>query len=325
MSLWADALDEKVPSLMRVKPGVLGHDLKSARQNFQARLTQTPGVISTTQALIGPVLEFQRINYEQSLELKQAFTKLRGLWETPDAWPIMDAVSLWRHARELACGFYYRWNPRPPDSWLYARRAWASYVRQVIGARRFNFDTELQVAKACADGRLAPDIYQQWQDKKPIYEPNVEAVWLDSSAINLAAEWLDNHDGICWVEHTAFGEKLSHATGLKFYGAGTHVEQASGPVIASIAAHSEGRNLQKWHQNLVISCPPSGATWEQLIGRTHRDGQLADKVTFEILLACEEQIKGFKQAILDARYIEDMTGQPQKLTGDNIWKTIFQE
>ena len=121
----------------------------------------------------------------------------------------------------------------------------------------------------------------------------------------------------------AFGEALGKQTGLKFYGAGTHLEQESGPVIASISAHSEGRNLQKWHQNLVISCPPSGATWEQLIGRTHRDGQLAQKVTFDILLACDEQEKGFKQAILDARYIEDMTGQPQKLTGEISWTTFF--
>lgn len=326
MSLWADALDEKVPDLMRVKPGVLGHDLQSARQNFQRRFIKTPGVISTMDAFVGPALEFKRVNYKPSLELQIAFRNLRSLWETPDRWPITDAVSMWRHARELACGFYYRWNPRPPEEWLSARKAWASYVRLKIATWGNNLDTELQVAKACTDGRLPPNTYQQWQEIKPIHELSTEAVWIDYSALDLAARWLDNnHDGICWVEHVAFGEALAKQIRCKFYGAGTHLEEASGPVIASISAHSEGRNLQKWNQNLVISCPPSGAIWEQLIGRTHRDGQLANKVTFDILLTCEEQTKGFKQAILDARYIEDMTGQPQKLTGETQWTTFFQE
>ncbi|MEI6807023.1 MAG: helicase, partial [Myxococcaceae bacterium] len=94
---------------------------------------------------------------------------------------------------------------------------------------------------------------------------------------------------------------------------------------ASIAAHSEGRNLQKWHQNLVMSCPANGSVWEQLIGRTHREGQLADKVTFDIVVACNEQLRSLHRAVSDARYIQDTTGQPQKLIGEGKWKAFFQQ
>ena len=53
-------------------------------------------------------------------------------------------------------------------------------------------------------------------------------------------------------------------------------------VCASPRAHGTGKNLQQFARNLVANPPSDGATWEQLIGRTHRQGQEADEVTVEV-------------------------------------------
>lgn len=269
------------------------------------------------------LLEFKRLDYEFSDDLTQAFMQLRGLWETPDNWPIPDPPSLWRHGRDLACGYYYRWNPRPPKHWFYAYRAWALYVRQVIHNRRLRLNTEAQVAQACAGGRLAPDLYNAWQQVKPDYEPRTEPLWLDREALDLAYDWLMTQEGIVWVEDVALGEMLSRYTKVPFYGPGKCLSQALGPVIASVEAQAQGPNLKQWHRNLVLSCPADGCSWEQMIRRTHHDDQPADKVKFEIVLACKEQIQSLYQALSDARFLESTTGQPQKLIGENKWKAFL--
>ena len=49
------------------------------------------------------------------------------------------------------------------------------------------------------------------------------------------------------------------------------------------------------------------------MGRTHRDGQLADAVTFDMITTCAEHVGAFYQAVADCQYVEDATGSPQKL------------
>jgi hypothetical protein len=65
--------------------------------------------------------------------LNPLFDRLRSQWETPDGWPISEPAIRNQHARELGLGFFYRWNPRPPDEWLDARRA---YFAAEVSARR---------------------------------------------------------------------------------------------------------------------------------------------------------------------------------------------
>ena len=60
-------------------------------------------------------------------------------------------------------------------------------------------------------------------------------------------------------------------------------------------------------------CPPTGALVEQLLGRTHREGQEEDTVYATFIEACEEQTRGIDRAVADARAIQDTTGQEQKL------------
>lgn len=332
---WGDALDEKINPLKRSNPGALltlcnandeGEDeLQTARRGFQRRLLDTEGVVATNGESVSCSLYLQAIRYEPSAATETNFETLRSRWETPDGWALSEAVAVWRHARELALGLHYIWSPRPPDEWLNARRSWAKFVRETLKYSR-SLDTELQVANACRSGALDRQELDAWTAVRPSFTPASRALWHDDTALQVCQRWLAEKKGIVWCEHTYFAEELSNRTGLPYYGAGgltrrgQDIKDATGPIIASIAANSTGRNLQAWNTNLITSCPSTATILEQLIGRTHRDGQTSDQVEVDILLGCWEHWDGFEKARSAARMAQDMLGQPQKLLiGDVEW------
>lgn len=334
---WAAALDEKVAEFERVEPGALlelcspedivpGDVLATARRGVRRRMFETPGMMATTDPGIACSLYVIGVELEPPPELDDCFQKLRQDWETPDGWPIAEAVALWRHARELALGFYYKWEPRPPTEWLARRKAWCQAVRDILTHNRRQLDTELQVAleirEAIKDGRHheAKGEYQAWHDIRDTFLPNTVPVWVSEHALNWCAKWGHTHHGIIWTEHSAFATELSKRSTLDYYGpqglCGTRPIEKANPkksLIASIAANSTGRNLQAWNRALVTSAPPTGTLWEQMLGRIHRDGQKADEVVYEVILGCAEQIAGLEQAKKDCLYHTNLLGTPMKL------------
>lgn len=338
---WALALDERIMDQRRMHYGALeslctpeesqrlkrqtkDDALQTIRGAYRRRLVETPGVVATSEAVLGTSLRILGVVPKMSKNLDSCFELLRhpDQPETPDGHPIMDHFEQWRHARELACGFFYRWNPRPPAEWLAKRKAWAKFVREILSKPFLGYDSELPVAKACSRNELPRTQYDEWRAIKSTFEPKTETVWIDDGMLNLAHQWLLDHrqGGIVWVEHLAFGRELARRTGLAFYaakgmaeGSKQIIEEARGPIIASIGSNSEGRNLQHYSESLVVSCPPNGTVWEQLLGRTHRPGQEADEVIYDVAFACKEQIDGFRTACKDAEYQENSIGSQQKL------------
>jgi hypothetical protein len=334
---WADALDVKIDPKNRLAPGGLlllasdselleptgdpDEETSRARRVFRRRLTETPGVVATEESALGVSLLIDHVKVSPSSpELVKHYEILHRDWITPDGWEISEAVEIWRHSRELACGFYYVWDPRPPEPWIEARKAWKRFVREILKGNRSGIDTEFQVAQACRHGRLERGLYDAWIAIRDTFKPNTVARWVDDGMLTAAAGWLEENPGICWVEHVQFGTMLADRTGLPYYADqgraadGSYIEEAKGPVIASIASNSEGRNLQyQWSQNLIVSAPANGRVWEQMLGRTHREGQEADEVSATLGLLCIDQYQAFIAAQNDARYIQDTTGQAQKL------------
>jgi hypothetical protein len=156
---------------------------------------------------------------------------------------------------------------------------------------------------------------------------------------------IDAEPGIVWTEHQAFAKGLAHCTSSKmtklwkiaphhkpgsvddfipgqasYFGAGdSSILTTDEPaIIASIAAHSEGKNLERYSRNLVVAPMTSGKAWEQLLARTHRHGQQADEVVCEVFLHIPELRDSFEQARSDARYLEDTYGNRQKLNYADI-------
>lgn len=327
---WADALDEHILRVGFMHPGALlaladPTDLDSdpvprARRGFHKRLVSTPGVIATTESKLDASLVISAIEPDLAVQSDQAIFLLRSTWETPDGWPISDPMTLWRHTRELALGFYYRWNPRPPDSWLIPRRTWAKECRETIASSR-RYDSEGAVARAIVAGEIDSPAYWEWKSVENTFKPQTEIVWIDDSVLRVCAEWA-REPGIIWTSHRLFAERLAALTGLSYYGrggrdvAGRPIETASTDraIIASIKSNSEGRNLQHWSRNLIVDPPPNGPQWEQLIARTHRDGQQADEVSFDLIMTCLVHYTGFWQAQKDAAYCQQTQGQIQKLS-----------
>lgn len=334
---WSLALDEQLPfGKFRIAPGVLmqftnqaeyfkhAHNKKEAlnevRRGYKTRLTESPGVIATADSYEGSSLLIKTDVVKQPEIIHEHFDKLRSTWTMPDGKEIVDAVEMWRHAREFGCGFYYRWETPPPKNWRKAQKEWAQFVRSIVAHNRKGIDTEFQVAAAVLRGEYTADEYNNWTAIRGTFKPKTTAVWLSDHVLTLAQKWLDKNKGIVWVEHLAFGEALSKLSGYPFFSGGGKerltgqiIEDAKGPIIASIAANAEGRNLQSWDKNLIISCTPSAQLFEQLVGRTHRPGQESDEVSVEILLTCREGYDGLNNIISQAQYVENTTGQIQKI------------
>lgn len=339
LELWADALDERKNQMVRAEPGALEvlcdeeeqkaftnpsatpmERRQAARKAFRRRLVETAGVVATHETSVDASLVIQSQTPKVSHRVDQAFDVLRHQWMTPDGWPIADGLAMFQHARELALGFFYVWDPRPPKYWLDARKDWCAYVRKVLKHSR-HLDSELQVRQA--HGK-APELLH-WKEVAKDFEPNTVPVWLDESLVDWALAWAERERGIVWTEHRTFGEKLA-GRGLSYFGrrgqdaSGRSVEghPAGQPFAASIQSNGEGRNLQSWSSNLIISPPANGLQWEQLLGRTHRDGQEADEVSFDVLMTCKEHAQAFFQALSDSRYVEATTGSPQKLLSADV-------
>ncbi len=337
---WSAALDEKVQPNERMSPGALlsllepseapaykQDPLRATRAAFSRRFLETPGVISTRFGSLGCALNIVGHVIDLPSTLDAHFLKLRTEMETPDGWPFSFMPQLWSHARELGNGFYYAWSPRPPEEWIDARKQWARFVTD-MSARRWggeSWDSEKDVANGVDQGKI-PDPLKtllNWRTIRPSFTPNSVPEWVDDTAINWVKKWAETNNGIIWTGQRAFAERLHKETGFRYFFAGGadakgRIDETSaskdGCIIASIASNGEGLNLQKgWDTNLLTSIPSTNRVMEQLIGRTHRDGQESDEVTFDIMLACYEDYGGFVQAQNDAVYQNETQKTPQKL------------
>jgi len=337
---WADALDQEVLPMRRLDPGPLlslatAEDQDpdpsvTARKAFRRRMAETSGVVYTSGESVASSLYIRELQLPCSEATEKHYERLRSKWERPDGWPYEEAMQVWKTARELSLGFCYVWDPHPPDDWLDARRAWAKFVRDVL-ARSRTLDTPGQVKEAVEAEELADGgLLAQWLAIEPTFTPKLKAVWHDDIALKVCEKWMKENTGIVWCEHTWFAEELSRRTGRPYFGRqgldkrGTYIEKAEGTIIASIAANSTGRNLQKWSKALVTSFPTTSTGAEQLIGREHRDGQKADAVEVDVFVGCWEHFDALEGAREQARAERDtMPGSDQAklLIADIVWPT----
>ncbi len=320
---WSEALDQNMPDHRRRAPGALMRFCDSgenARQGFRRRLTETPGVVATVESSCDSSLNLtQRTTPVIPAVLVQAFDRMRKTASTPSGDELTDQMNVWRRCKELAYGFYYRWiwpDNKPDEDWLAARKTWRKFVRHTLEHNRRGLDSEKAVRDAVAAGTVECDDYAPWVAVRDRWKPHPprEAVWISDYLLADARDWLTEHKGMVWVEHDAVGKRLAQLTGHPYFGAGDdRIVTYTGPCIASVHAHGKGQNLQRFTQMLMLACPSGGDVWEQLLGRSHRQGQEADEVNFEVYLHCRELWGAFAKARGDSRYIEDSMGQKQKL------------
>ena len=112
-------------------------------KGWRRRLTSTPGVVSSPdKGNCDASLVFHQREVKVPVAVKDALALLETTWQRPDGEELVDAMSKARCARELACGFYYRWRwPRGEpkeviEAWLEARKAWHKELREKLKSSR---------------------------------------------------------------------------------------------------------------------------------------------------------------------------------------------
>ncbi len=171
------------------------------------------------------------------------------------------------------------------------------------------------------------DNWLEWRSVRDTAAPETEAVWIDDFLARDAASWASSEVGIVWYEHVAFGAAVSKLANIPQFGPGEDAgrailaERGARSVVASIRSHGTGKNLQPFCRNLVANPPSDGATWEQLIGRTHRTGQLADEVSVHVYRHAPAMIDALDKAKNLASHIQGTFGGVQKLLSASfLWR-----
>ncbi len=333
---WSQALDSKVS--FRRPPGALGvfdagsggdldEQLTRVQLGFAQRLADTPGFCAYEKQSTDQPLYLTVIAPPTDPVIDEAFFAFRRDDETPDGWACSDVFSYMRFGTELGCGFYKRWDPRPPQYWIDHRNAEARFIRDKIKAtaRAPNpLDSDARVRRAYP---TAAEVVQ-WQETKPTFTPNSVAVPLSGSTAAFVVEWMRRAGpALVWVTHTWLGQTIAQMARCGYYAGGG--KSANGNSIAdldpscsavlSANANRRGRNLQGWSRALVVGPEHSAERWEQMLGRIHRQNQKR-ACRVDILLTSAESIQALDAACKEAQHAKTMTSLPQKLlAADWTW------
>lgn len=256
---WSNALDPKTfgaqSDIHRLR--LAGEPLLTA---FRRRLISTPGVVSSGSLdSCNASLTITERPLKMPPTVMEQYKRLVAPegWQRPDGEELFDALQVATCARQLACGFYYRWRwprqePTPVrQKWLDVRKEWHKELREKLKHSKEHMDSPLLLWTAAArwhDGYVVIDHdengketgrrevpphtksgpkpvwdaewFLEWRRVKDTAQPETEAVWLDDFVLQDAKAWLDAHPGLLWYEFSAFAEELARRNRSTFVHAG---------------------------------------------------------------------------------------------------------
>jgi hypothetical protein len=345
---WSAVLD---PCDLPAKPGPLSalcEPYETIQNAYYRRLVDTRGVIATKAGAIDAEIEIHEREAPPIPEALQTHIEtLRSAWMRPDGEELVELLQVAQCARQLACGFYYRWKfPRGEsreliEEWFKARKEWHKELREKLKHRSDHLDSPLLCAQAAARAYQEPAYHgdkpvwyaatwQAWIKIKDKVQPESEAVWVDDYLAKDAASWALKNRGVVWYEHHAFGERVAKIAKLPLHAGGADAEalilaeKGDRSIVASLKAHGTGRDgLQRLFHQQLISFPPSdGAAFEQLLGRLHRIGQREDVVYAHLYRHTKEMRDAIDTALMRSRYIQGTMGTAMKVLSA---KTLFKD
>jgi hypothetical protein len=313
---WSSVLDIGFPIFNRdqdVKRNI--QDTFGGRQGYHDFFRDRHGVVCGKGHGCDASLVLQPWTPKYPDELSKVIADVQLTALRPDGEPL-DDYDLPRCLSELALGFYNVWDPLPPDWWLKPRRAYNAFVRDILEQDLVGLDSDYQVALAIDNGRLpaGAKLRDAWLAVKDEFVPNPVPIWLTDEILLQIVKFANREPMIVWNKFRASGERLAEL-GLPYYGADT-LPEAHSPkqsMACSIAAHGTGKNLQAWSSNLLLHLPGSPEMWEQLLGRTHRAGQMADEVRVSYISSLSYHMQVMSRVKQGAKRTRDISGFEQKL------------
>jgi len=84
-------------------------------------------------------------------------------------------------------------------------------------------------------------------------------------------------------------------------------------MVVSMGGHGTGKNLQHFEHQLLLQFPRKADLIEQVIGRTHRNGQQADELIVHTINTLQFDHLNTAACIIDGLYIHQTTGSRQKI------------
>ncbi len=317
---WANCVDpeSKTPAavggLSRLQ--FSGSSVKAAREAVGRRIHECAGVVRTERSGVRVSLSIETlIAPKLAPEVRVVLAQIAKDKEDPNGNPLTPSDT-GRFVRTLACGFWLKWDPDPPEEWRLARKAWRQFAQGEIDSG--GYDTEKQVADACKKGLKSYGFHEQWVKVRPTYKERHSAVWVSDEPLKWVASKVQDNE-LVWVKYRASGQRLSEILDVPYFAnygldaRGNFVEDHVGTCVLSTAANKEGRNLQyKWHKNLVLTPWASSEVYQQAIGRTHRNGQ-KDDVEVRLVVGHPAVQNTIDTAMDNARFVETLTGSKQKL------------
>jgi hypothetical protein len=340
---WDEALSDDGPTSSLGVPLELRATGQTARQVYHDRLRSTPGIIMTEGLSVDvPLLIRGRTASPPAVILSAIRDAEHGL--RPDGELLIEAWEETRLVSQLAEGFFYRWTwPRGEtretiDRWLAARREWHRELRVRLQTAGEHMDSPRLLETAAErwhrgwthDGTVYPPhtrhpltwrsgTWEAWMSVRDTAHPETEVVWLSDYLLRDMIEWSkESQGGLIWTAHTATGHALDRS-GIHYYGEGA---EASSQILTSeshlcyavsMRAHHASKNLQQHHRNLIASITSDESMLEQLLGRTHRQGQRAAEVTADIYYFLPAHVDAWQTALTRARGITEREGGQRRL------------
>jgi len=293
-----------------------------ARSALQARMMSTPGVVVSDGDSCDRALYCEHVKLPVPPSIEIAVSHLREYGELPNGSEIdtpMHVVGAWK---QLSMGFFYYpdWPNGEVDTvWLKRKRDFNRELYAYAGLGKKGLDTPFLVERALAEKKITHTAlnraWEAWKEVRFRLAPPRATDWVDDSVLRSIVELALNMPGptLLWIDHTAVADKLRE-WGIEV----ARLNKRPGPPPANgvmgvhIRSHATGYNLQEYTYNVIASPPSNAALWQQLLGRTHRNGQAQD-VHVTVLQHSRPYRKAWSTSRVQAKYIEETFGLIQKL------------
>lgn len=318
--------EQTVTKRMKVSDEVSG-TIKRARKAAYLRLASCPGVVTTESASCDMGLTIHKVEVAVPQHVQDLVAAVKTSKASPDGEDVYatDAHHI-AAMRNITSGFWYKWDWNAiggrNEDWIMRRSAWNRALNnelenhsgvgydspKLVGDR---VDKELAADPGLANQKMLYFAREKWNEVSHLPEPPRLTVWVDKYLIDKILDLYKDGPYLFWYDSNAFQEELE-SRGIPCYGAGTSLTGPERRLAASINAHGQGRNLQDWKHAVVLEPSLGGSAWEQLLGRLHRGGQTRN-VQYDLIVAGGMFEQSINNARADARFIEDMSGSPQRL------------
>ena len=293
-----------------------------AQRAVGARVRSAPGVVCSDRSSTTAGLFLRTVHTTPPPAVTDALKGLTARWELPEGTQLVDALEVHRHGLTLSLGFWLEWDwsdwtDEDAQEWLDRRSHWSSIVRSVLtNAPWEGRDSRSLLEQAAMEGRTGPAITQawtRWEEVKDRPQPPTRTMWLPGAQewlVDLVERWRARHPegGLVWYRSKAVGTVLG---GVGSGQAAPSFLDTTHPAVSMV--HSKGWNAQEWHRQLVLEPPGSSKRWEQLLGRTHRQGQDAPRVWCDVLHHTAPLRRQLENACQKANFAQNTLTVPMKL------------